>query len=371
MNPSTKKVLSTAVVGAGYYGARQIGVVTEEHERKLRRHYSDLLRRRDDFQAVAAQLFRTSVCATAAGWFQVYSGGIVIDTVATRLQAGQSVNGAIWGLRSHLSVGAVVDRYVRAQAFKYRSLPEVAATRREVYGGLLLRSNLMAGHFVTMLSRFPYLFLNFTTYQYTEKAVVRVRPEAANGKSIGEELACVSASTLVSTLAITVAECPKIIDQVGGTCGQRSTVLSVYRAFGAARLLQGYTACFCREYFFNTALLMSPSLARALRSQLVEPGLAAGSPVAWVVDGNEIVFASLALGAPMGVLTNVPDQLKTNIQTGRFKNMREAWAFQKHNGGLRGLFGASAFYRGIFITQAVVAFNFARDRVQRWMDSSF
>ena len=73
----------------------------------------------------------------------------------------------------------------------------------------------------------------------------------------------------------------------------------------------------------------------------------------------------------MGVLTNVPDQLKTNIQTGKFKNMREAWAFQKHNGGLRGLFGASAFYRGIFITQAVVAFNFARDRVQRWMDSPF
>lgn len=255
MNPSTKKVLSTVVVGVGYYGARQIGVVTEEHERRLKRMQSDLMRRRDDAKAVVSQLFRTSVCATAAGWFQVYSGGIIIDTIATRLQAGQSVNGAIWGLRSSMSVGAVVDRYVRSQAFKYRSLPEMAAKKREVYWGLLLRSNLMAGHFVTMLSRFPYLFLNFTTYQYTEQAVAYVRPEAANGKSIAEELVCVSASTLVSTTAITVAECPKIIDQVGGKCGQRSTVMSVYKTFGAARLLQGYTACFCREYFFNTALL--------------------------------------------------------------------------------------------------------------------
>ena len=115
---------------------------------------------------------------------------------------------------------------------------------------------------------------------------------------------------------------------------------------------------------------MSPSLASVIRSRVVEPGLSTGSALASLVDGNEIVFASLALGAPMGVLTNVPDQLKTNIQTGQFKNMREAWAHQKHHGGLRGLFGASAFYRGIFITQAVVAFNFARDRVQRWMDSS-
>lgn len=382
MNPNTKAVISTVVVGVGYYGARQLGLVTEEQERKLRRLKSSFKNSREDAKEVAAALLRTSVCATAAGWFQVYSGGIVIDTVATRLQAGASENFAIWGLRTSAPVADVVARHVRMSAQKYAAVgaPELAATPRAVYAGLILRSNLMAGHFVTMLSRFPYLFLNFTTYQQTERIVVWARPERealdAAPKSIKEELLCVSASTLVSTTAITVAECPKIIDQVGGKCGERSTVSSVYKAYGARRLMQGYTACFCREYLFNTALLLSPSLARAIRERVVE---SAGdgenrSFLADAVDGREIVLASLALGMPMGLLTNAPDQLKTNIQTGQFKNMREAWAAQTaahggHLAGLRGLYGTPALYRGIFITHAVVAFNFARDKVERWMDA--
>lgn len=138
--------------------------------------------------------------------------------------------------------------------------------------------------------------------------------------------------------------------------------------------MQGYTACFCREYLFNTALLLSPSLARALRERAAAGDGGERSALARAIEGREIVVASLALGLPMGVLTNAPDQLKTNIQTGQFLNMREAWAAQSkqyggHLAGLRGLYGVPALYRGIFITHAVVAFNFARDKVERWMDA--
>ena len=48
--------------------------------------------------------------------------------------------------------------------------------------------------------------------------------------------------------------------------------------------------------------------------------------------------------------------------------MRQAWAWQrKFGGGLRGLYGKAAIYRGLYIAHAVVAFNFARDRVEKWM----
>ena len=87
-----------------------------------------------------------------------------------------------------------------------------------------------------------------------------------------------------------------------------------------------------------------------------------------VVEGQEIVVASMMLGLPMGFLTNFPDQLKTNIQTGQFLNMREAWAWQStKGGGLRGIYGKSAVWRGAFIMHAVVAFNYARDRVEQWI----
>jgi hypothetical protein len=210
-NPNTTAAVGVGLtIGAGYV-AKHLGWITpEDAERRLRA----LRASKDDAKAVAAGLFRTSACATAAGWFQVYSGGIVIDTVATRLQAGASVNQALWGLRSATPVGTVVNRFVRRTAARYK-LAGVAPKPHEVYVGMILRSNLTAGHFVTMLSRFPYLFLNFTTYQQTEKLALSLRPAGSTGpKTVAEELACVSASTLVSTTVITVAECPKIMDQV-------------------------------------------------------------------------------------------------------------------------------------------------------------
>ena len=131
------------------------------------------------------------------------------------------------------------------------------------------------------------------------------------------------------------------------------------------RLFQGYTACFCREYLFNVALLGSPGFATVIHNKIKtgEYGV-----VGRVVEGQEIVVASMMLGLPMGFLTNFPDQLKTNIQTGQFLNMREAWAWQStHGGGLRGIYGKSAVWRGAFIMHAVVAFNYARDRVEQWI----
>ena len=43
----------------------------------------------------------------------------------------------------------------------------------------------------------------------------------------------------------------------------------------------------------------------------------------------------------------------------------QAWAWQRvHGGGLRGLYGSAAVCRGLYIAHAVLAFNFARDKVE-------
>ena len=359
MNPQTKLVLTSGIAGASFYGVRRAGLIDSAQEARLQELRAEFFARRDGASAVAYELLRTSVLATAAGIFQVYSGGIVIDTVATRLQAGLGANAALFGLRSAAPVGAVVDRYVRRSAFAYRAVPELAARPAEVYWGLLLRSNLCAGHFVTMQSRFPYLFLNFGTYQLGARWLASRRSGGAP-KTVAEELACVGAATCVSSTAITVAECPKILDQVGGRCGAPTTVSSVYRDFGLARLLRGYSACFCREGLFNFALLGSPAVAGRLRAA------ADGGPWAEILDGREVVVASALLGLPMGFLTNAPDQLKTRIQMGRHANLREALRWQvAHGGGVSGLFGRAAAWRALFIAHAVVTFNFARGGVER------
>ena len=359
--------LTTAAVGAGYWGAKRLGWVDDGTLTRQKERFEGIKKAGDSIWAVATQLVKTSACATAAGWFQVYSGGIMIDTVATRLQAGATMNYALWGLYGQAPVGTVVERFARRSAYRSGGVAGLALTPRQVYTGMLLRSNLTAGHFVTMLSRFPYLFLNFTTYQQTDRWLRSMQPLEKQHlqKGVREELVCVSTSTLVSTTAITMAECPKIMDQVHGKAGHRSTVTSVWKEHGLRRLYQGYTACFCREYLFNVALLGSPGLATAIHERVVKGDLGvAGS----AIEGREIVVASMALGLPMGFLTNFPDQLKTNIQTGQFRNMREAWAWQsQYGGGLRGIYGRSAIWRSGFIMHAVVAFNFARDKVETWI----
>ena len=360
--------LTTAAVGAGYYGAKRLGWVDDGTLDRQKERLEEIKAAGDNIGAVAAELVKTSACATAAGWFQVYSGGIMIDTVATRMQAGSTLNSALWGLHRDAPVGTVVTRFVRRSAYRSGGVASLAMKPHQVYAGMILRSNLTAGHFVTMLSRFPYLVLNFSTYQQTERLLYSMRSteDSRAQKGIFEELACVSTSTLVSTTAITMAECPKIRDQVHGRVGQgRSTIGSVYREYGLRRLFQGYTACFCREYLFNVALLGSPGVAKVLHNKAVSGDLGV---VGSAVEGHEIVVASMALGLPMGFLTNFPDMLKTNIQTGQFLNMREAWAWQsQHGGGLRGIYGRAAVWRGGFIMHCVVAFNFARDRVEQYI----
>ena len=333
MNPATKTLVLSSVGGAGIWGAKRLGWLKDDTA--LQESVASTLHAA---KRGIEGLVQTSFCATAAGWFQTYSGGIVIDTVATRLQSGQSMSQALWGLR-HPNASA--RDIVRRHRMRVRSKWGPAATPAtyEVYVGMLIRSDLFAGHFVTMLGRFPYLFLNFSTYQQTENlllsgilptipgvsgGVITVRRRHVSEKTLPDELVCVSAATVISTGAITIAECPKVIDQVGSSSctaasGNRSTVTGILREHGIRRLLRGYTACFLREYLFNAALLMSPSLAARIHESHVR---GRDGTLAWALRGREIVVASLLLGLPLGLLTNGPDQLKTNIQAGTFLNMR-------------------------------------------------
>lgn len=343
VNPSTATTLA-AGVGAGIYGvARWTRAFRDAETSEVE---DTIVETNVPFSRTI--LGQTAV-ATVGGWFQVYSGGIAIDTVATRLQAGLSPSQSLYGVQQ---LPAQMSMRLRYQ--------------------MLCRSNLFAGHFVTMLSRFPYLFLNFNTYTQTEHFLLHHHGgDPHRMKTFGEELMCVGMATLVSSTAICAAECPKILDQLkgGGSAQGRETVYGVLSKFGPRRLMQGYTACFCREFLFNIALLGSPALAVRLRQNYVLPNQE-DSNIARYIDGKETLVSSLFLGITFGFITNAPDQMKTNIQKGQFLNLREAIAWQvQQPGGLFSLFGRAAVWRAAFICQAVVSINFARTQLEGWMNA--
>ena len=157
MNPSTQAAV-VGLVGASFYGIRRLiyrkagdddesggegGAAPTDREAV------------EDATPWSRSLVGQSACATVAGWFQVYSGGIMIDTVATRLQVGYSPAQSLWGVSlARTNAKAMMRRY------SARAGVSMFEARRQ----MLLRSNLCAGHFVTMLARFPYLFLNFNAY---------------------------------------------------------------------------------------------------------------------------------------------------------------------------------------------------------------
>jgi len=155
----------------------------------------------------------------------VYSGGIAIDTISTRMQAGQSWREAMFGPGPKLSLGG------------------------------LLRNNLYAGHLVMAQGRFPYLFVNLNTYAQAERAVLSARgaPAAAGAggggyvrvqKSAAEEAFCIACSTLTGSFMITIIECPKILAQLaerapGAPPPPAPTIQGVIRDHGFGRLLRG------------------------------------------------------------------------------------------------------------------------------------
>eukprot|EP00501_MAST-03F_sp_TOSAG23-6_P001463 GSMAST32.ASY1.ANO1.1521.1 assembled CDS len=306
-----------------------------------------------------------AICAGVAGICQMYSGGIVLDTVSTRLQAGFGIGQALWGIRGYKSTNPT-SLISRAAAVH-------GVSKTQLCLSLLKRSNLYAGIGVVVRGRFPYLTLNLGTYAQAEQWVLGIRGGVYREKTLGEDLFCIVSSTSVGAAAITAIECPKILDQLRG--GQvdkanRSTVLGVIKKFGIRRLMQGYEATFLREFCFNCALLGSPGISKRLRSNFIEPNLET-SAVARFFDGKEMFFTSMAMGFPIGFITNVPDQMKTNIQKGQFRNILEAIKWQStQGGGIRGLLGKAAVYRSLYICHGVVFLNFARTRVETLLNNS-
>lgn len=288
-----------------------------------------------------------ALCASGAGVFQVYSGGIAIDTMSTRMQAGQSVKEAIFGQGQKPSLQA------------------------------LSKSNLFAGHRVMAQGRFPYLFTNLNVYNATSRRVGRLKMSTA-----AKEATSIASSTCVGAAVITAIECPKILAQLNPSAAASPTVLSIVREQGLGRLLRGYDACVCREAFFNAALLGSPAISRAVREQIVEPaaakasaaearGVSAGPSglVARLLGGRELLATSLLMGMCVGFLTNGPDQLKTRIQHGQFGSLAEALRWQlSHGGGLRALYGPAAVYRALYTGHGVLALNFMRHKVEAVVD---
>jgi hypothetical protein len=306
-----------------------------------------------------------ALCAGVAGICQMYSGGIVLDTISTRLQAGFKIGPALWGIRGYSTT--------HPATFIARCARRHGTTGIAMRAALLQRSNLYAGIGVVVRGRFPYLTLNLGTYAYVEKLVLGYRGGVQRPKTLGEDLFCIASSAAVGSAAITAIECPKILDQLKGgqvASAERSTVTSVLREKGFFRLMQGYEACFLREFCFNCALLGGPGLARRMHEGWVEPRRS-DSALARFVDGKELFLVSLMMGFPMGFITNIPDQMKTNIQKGQFKNIAQAIRWQMaEGGGIGGLLGKAALYRSFYICHGVVFLNFARTRVENLLNAN-
>ena len=305
-------------------------------------------------------------CAAVAGICQMYGGGIVLDTISTRLQAGFGIGQSLWGIRgyAHTPPAALFKRV----AARYARSPLAVRAR------FLARSNLYAGIGVVVRGRFPYLAMNLGTYQLIENYLVGDDVDAdgkRRAKTLGEQLTCIVGSTSIGAAAITAIECPKILDQLKGgqiEASQRQTVVGVIKRHGLARLMQGYEACFLREFCFNVALLGGPGFARVLRERYVEPELRRAEPslAARALDGRELFAVSLGMGFPVGFITNMPDQMKTNIQKGQFRHIGQAIKWQvTEGGGIHKLLGRAAVYRSLYICHGVVFLNFARTKVEK------
>ena len=296
-------------------------------------HYADERerRRRPPSEPLSKSLVGQGICAGVASCFQVYSGGIAIDTVSTRLQARWGWRAAFYG-----------DGGGAAAAASFRP------------------AQLFAGHSVVAFGRFPYLFVSLGAYAQTEKACVALRADEATVAerrlSGVEEAACVASSTLLGAGLITMVEAPKVIAQLGGGC--HHTCASVARDFGVSRLFAGYDACCLREGCFQTALFFAPAAAaRALKAD------------GEALSAAEEMATSLCAGAAAGFLSNPFDQLKTRIQAGESPTLREAWRWQlRAGGGLRPLLGTAAVARAFYTAHAVLAVNFVRFRVEGALD---
>lgn len=227
--------------------------------------------------------------------------------------------------------------------------------------------------------RFPYLFTNLNVYNACSRRF-------GDEQSIRKEATCIATSTVVGSAVITTIECPKImaqLDTTGAFKAKPPTVLGIAREHGVMRLLRGYDACICREAFFSTALLGSPAISRVVREQVVLPAVAQaeatersggsaglGGALARLLQGKELFATSLLAGMMVGFVTNGPDQLKTRIQHGQFRNLVEAFRWQlAHGGGVRALYGPAAVYRAFYTGHGVLALNFARHKVEAVVDS--
>ena len=249
-----------------------------------------------------------AIASVGSGIFQVYSGGICIDTLKTRMQNGQTVRSAFWQTNlERTSALTLVKRYARRNG----------GSAAGAWAKLIARSNLYSGHFVTAIGRFPYLFLNLGTYSQAEQWLLRRSgDEGARPLSVLEDAFCITVAAITSSLSLTMTECPKVMDQLrrasgGGSVAQgRTTVASVIRQHGLLRVLQGYEASFLREVGFSIVFLGAPGIAARTLPLLGD---------SWVDENGSpgragLLMVSVPLGMWAGFMTNSVDELKTRAR---------------------------------------------------------
>ena len=309
--------------------------------------------------------------SVGSGIFQVYSGGICVDTVKTRLQNGQGLWQALFVTgRPATTPSALASRWARANGTGLGL----------AWVSMLQRSNLYAGHLITAAGRFPYLSLNLGSYSQAEQWCLR-RNVGGGSRPLGagEDVFCITLAALISSLSLTVTECPKVMDQLksqqkvgaggggsGAAAGGRTTVVSIVREHGMLRVLQGYDASFLREVGFSVVFLGAPGIARAVFDEWEGWVDANGG-----VSRAGLMAVSVPLGMAAGFATNSVDELKTRIQYGQFRHLGEAVRWQAQplsaggGGGVARLFGKAAMFRAVYIAHGCVSLNFARFEMEK------
>ena len=106
---------------------------------------------------------------------------------------------------------------------------------------LVRRCNLAAGHLITAMGRFPYLFLNLGTYSQAEQWCLRRSGGVQRPLTVLEDILCINAASLVSSFSLTMTECPKVLDQLRALHG-REEVEQRRAAEQSAALVEPFAA---------------------------------------------------------------------------------------------------------------------------------
>ncbi len=258
--------------------------------------------------------------ATGSGVFHLSTFGLWLDAIKVRTQCGAPA------LNAMLNIPKEVPLTSWGKVVEYRgSLLEVLKGIKPLLG---------FGPYIS--GRVPYLSLNYVGHSQATQYLVN-HPF--------KELGGITAATVLSAVPLALAERYKIEAQMG--------------LKKAGRL--GLDATLCREFQFNMALHGSPVIAQWMEKSV--------SPTVSGLKGKEGIMTSMVFGSLVGMFTNPFDQIKTKIQSGTYSTVFSGLSSELKKEGGALFWNRGARFRGVYVGTAITTLNWARTKIEGYMDS--